>query len=252
MVIKTIVLSGFEKSDSRGKIEMETDIMTPAARNLAASGQLCRADVRFLDDAFRAAPSSYKITNIAYLRDSILQERDAGRHLFSILTGRHIYEGPGEKVFKIDVVTKPRMKVEKGMSFPNNQGLYGYQADSAYGTLCRGWKVFLSKNENTPGMTTKHLLELYRNIIKKNTTLCEIEKKDVYALCYLYCRAFGHFVGTSAGYAFPTVTSPPSQKNILLSMECDRKALDIGRNVPGFSGLNISPSYGQNAFPARP
>lgn len=257
MPLRNILLSGFQSSDPNGKILIESTILTPQANTRTAAGRLSWADVRFLDDAFRKAPPSWGnvSSNINYLRDSNLQ-KSAGRHLYSILTGRFIFYGPNDlRPQDPKVITKkPRMEVEGGMSFPNEQSLFGYQVDSDYGKLCQGWLNYLRFNQQLPappGVTKiNQMLASYLRIIQ-NSSLSQIDRNDVYALCVLHAWASNQFAGaTSIPLASLAAPPIPSQVAILMSMSSRQKALDIGRTLTGFSTFfNISGSFGRNAFP---
>lgn len=292
MPLRVIRLSGFSSSDVRGKIVVDTAIMTQQAINRTSDGCLCWSDVRFLDDAFGKALVG-DANGIEYRKGLRMS---AGRHLFSILTWKKIYPGPGQSPYRIIGNDKaPSITVDGGMSFPNAYGLdaihsdyyslASLQIDSHFGHFCNGqWQTSLKFNGPFSGsasaLPADRFFASYSRILNNNSTLCQQDKNDIFAYCVLqfwsiFCtgssapRAIGAGAGTSIAsgrltsfsatslggttFNFP-VPVPALPSNFASSFR--RVALDYALTAAGFSGFaaafGISPSYGSNAFPRIP
>jgi hypothetical protein len=198
MPLRVIRLSGFKSSDVRGKIVVDTLIMTPQAIDRTKSGCLCWSDVRFLDDAFGKSLAS-DVNGMEYRRGLRMS---AGRHLFSILTGKKIYPGPGQNPYRIqNNVNSPSIMVDGGMTFPNAYGLdathsdyyslASLQVDSDYGHFCHAqWKESLKSNGPKSGhkfalRDEQNFFNLYARLLTNNQTLCQQDKNDIFAYCVL-------------------------------------------------------------------
>ncbi len=292
MALRVIHLSGFNSSDIRGRIVVETSIMTAQALSRTADGCLCWSDVRFLDDAFGKLMVLDK-EGITYRKGLRMS---AGRHLFSILTGKKIFPGPGQHPYQIkNNINAPAINVEGGMSFPNAYGLdaihsdyyslASLQIDSKYGHFCNGqWDTSLKFNGPFSGSASALPIDRffagYQRMLNNDTTLCQQDKNDIFAYCVLQfwsifgkgasvSRAIGAGGGgsvagggmssfsatslTGVSFNFPIpVPALPAK----FSSSFRRVALDYVLSAPGFinfaSAFGISPSYGANAYPHIP
>ena len=263
MTLRVVTLSGFKSSDPSGKIVVDDELLTTQANVRTAARRLSWADVRFLDDDFRKAASPKgHISNVGYLRDSNLK---AGRHLFSILTGRQIHLSPGQQLAEttgnddyIALGSSPNLTFKGGMSFPNKQILYGYQLDSDYGKLCQdGWINYLRTFSAV--RTIQWILTQYRSIVYAST-LCPTDMNDGYAVCVLQAWANSLYVVVSATsasgatYSFPAYSTFTPKLKFTTTNICRQTGLDFARNnLTGFSTVfQISPGYGDKAFPEIP
>lgn len=292
MPLRVIRLSGFSSADTRGKIVVDTAIMTPQAIDRTARGCLCWSDVRFLDDAF--GKSLVGDPNGIQYRKGL--RMSAGRHLFSILTGKKIYPGPGQNPHRIIGSDKaPAVTVEGGMLFPNAYGLdanhsdyyslASLQIDSHFGHFCGAqWQTSLKFNGPFSGsasaLPADRFFASYSKMLNNNTTLCQQDKNDIFAYCVLqfwsiFCngstapRAIGAGAGASIGGGRLTAFSATSLSGATFNFPVPvpalpskfessfrRVALDYALTAAGFAGFaaafGISPSYGANTFPHIP
>ncbi len=292
MPLRVIRLSGFNSSDTRGRIVVDTAIMTNQALSRTADGCLCWSDVRFLDDAF--GKSLVTDTNGIEYRKGL--RMSAGRHLFSILTGWKIFPGPGQHPYQIkNNVNSPAIIVEGGMSFPNAYGLdaihsdyyslASLQIDSKYGHFCNEqWNASLKFNGPFSGSSSALPLDRffadYQRMLNNDTTLCQQDKNDIFAYCVLqFWSIFGkgasasRAIGAGGGAtvagggmsAFSTTSLSGVSFNFPIpvpalpakfSSSFQRIALDYVLSAPGFlnfaPAFGISPSYGSKSFPHIP
>ena len=292
MPLRMIRLSGYSSSDPKGRIVIDTAIMTPQALDRTKSGCLCWSDIRFLDDAF--GKSLVIDANGIEYRKGL--RTSAGRHLFSILTGKKIFPGPGQQPYRItNNVNSPAILVEGGMSFPNAYkldatssdyySLASLQIDSKYGHFCDGqWNTSLKYNGPHSGdksaMTLPGFFASFAGMLNADTTLCNQDKKDIYAHCVLqYWSIFYTGIATarsvSLGASSLAASSVPTSFTVnsldgnsaslpvpvpvlpaKFSSYFRRVALDYALMSPGLSTFvavfGISPSYGANTFPHIP
>lgn len=288
METRLIRLSGFKTSDPNGRIFIDPELLTPQAAIRTNCGTLSWSDIRFLDFDFRRQTGrvgGYNSSGL-YLNST---KNDAGRRLYSILTGRTIFYnkdgkqivqgvyGPDKKVIHVikgsmaEKTKYPFLELTGGMSFPDKQGLLGYLVDSDYGTLYRNWKLYVEQN-----VTTLHIAKMLSrhwnnkivpsNLCKDSSGL-QFDRNDLLALCALYAKRKGFFSippsSTITDIFFNNIFIALAATTVpipdLVSFGDSQQVLDIARNLRTpppisnivFGGGNaISPIYGGlMAFP---